>query len=196
MPPFKYKSHATSISLCQRMVEVLSQRATQGRLEIMRERPVAVPQGGQPCLRTWPRRGLCAQECHVTFGDFLLLLVAVPGAGTWLVDVKPLLFFLKKILFNLLAFLFFVCLFCPEPNCLTNCPLGTLALPASRRKCFRPSSQTVWRGHWCNSGLAPDTQKQVEASQVELLRRGSRPTGSGSVCRDRLMACTIPFAEG
>jgi hypothetical protein len=29
---------------------------------------------------------------------------------------------------------------CPEPNCLTNCPLGTLALPASHCKCFFPTS--------------------------------------------------------
>lgn len=37
------------------------------------------------------------------------VLIAVPGAGTLLVDVKPLLFFFfKKILSNLLAFLFFL----------------------------------------------------------------------------------------
>lgn len=68
-------------------------------------------------------------------------------AATRPVDFKPLLlFFFKKYFQTYLLFLFFVCLFCPEPNCLTNCPLGTLALPASRRKCFLPSFHTVWRG--------------------------------------------------
>lgn len=49
--------------------------------------------------------------------------------------------FVFNILSNRLVyfFLFFLSLsVCPEPNCLTNCPVGTLALPASHCKCFFP----------------------------------------------------------
>lgn len=72
---------------------------------------MAVPQGGRSSLRTRPRRGPGAQACHAPFGDLLLLLVAVPGAGTWLVDVKPLLFFFFKKYFStyLLFFSLSVC---------------------------------------------------------------------------------------
>lgn len=136
---------------------IKNQRATQGEIETRRERPVAVLQWGSLLPLDWGRGEICV---HMPLLWDPTVPTAVPEAGTLLIDVKSLLFFFFLKYFPTYLLFFSFCLFCTEPNCLTNCPLGTLALPASCRKCFLPSFQTFWRGHLCNLGLASDTKKQ------------------------------------
>lgn len=50
----------------------------------------------------------------------------------------------------------FVCLFCPEPNCLTNCPLGTLALlPQAVSAFFLLSTLSVAQGWHLTHRMRP-----------------------------------------